>query len=94
MGLPGMVLSAISFTAGAILYWAVTYQSPYIRLSTVGFILMVVGIIGFVASAALFGVTEYETRSARRAADRRAAEGRQRSEPTPLGSGVTQEQAA
>jgi hypothetical protein len=57
MGLPGMVLSAISFTAGAVLYWAVTYQGPYIRLSTVGFILMVVGGIGFVVSAVIFGVT-------------------------------------
>jgi hypothetical protein len=60
MGLPGMFLSAISFTAGAILYWAVTYQGPYIRLSTVGFILMVVGGIGFIVSAVIFGVTRYQ----------------------------------
>ena len=26
MGLPGMVLSAIAAAAGAIMYWAVTYQ--------------------------------------------------------------------
>lgn len=63
MGLPGMVLSVISFTAGAVLYWAVTYQGPYIRLSTVGFILMVVGGIGFVASAVVFGVTRNQVGS-------------------------------
>jgi hypothetical protein len=57
MGLPGMAWSVISFAAGAILYWAVTYNGPDIRLSTVGFILMVVGGIGFVVSVAIFALT-------------------------------------
>ena len=43
MGLPGMVLSAIAAAAGAIMYWAVTYQGTGFRLSTVGLILMIAG---------------------------------------------------
>ena len=46
MGLPGMVLSAIAAAAGAIMYWAVTYQSTGFRLSTVGVILMIAGAFG------------------------------------------------
>ena len=57
MGLPGMVLSAIAATAGAIMYWAVTYQGTGFRLSTVGLILMIVGGIGFVVSAIIFGIS-------------------------------------
>jgi hypothetical protein len=57
MGLPGMVLSAFSFAAGAVMYWAVTAQGHGFRLSTVGVILMVVGAVGFVASAVIFGVS-------------------------------------
>jgi hypothetical protein len=74
MGLSGMVLSAFSFTAGAVLYWAVTYQGPYIRLSTVGFILMVVGGIGFVVSAVIFGVTRSQDGVSRRTSDRKSVE--------------------
>jgi hypothetical protein len=57
VGLPGMVLSAIAATAGAIMYWAVTYQGTGFRLSTVGLILMIVGAIGFVVSAIIFAVS-------------------------------------
>jgi uncharacterized membrane protein YciS (DUF1049 family) len=57
VGLPGMVLSAIAATAGAIMYWAVTYQGTGFRLSTVGLILMIVGAIGFVVSAIIFGIS-------------------------------------
>jgi hypothetical protein len=39
------------------MYWAVTYQGHGFRLSTVGVILMVVGGIGFVASAVIFGIS-------------------------------------
>jgi hypothetical protein len=54
MGLPGMVLSAIAAVAGAIMYWAVTYQGTGFRLSTVGVILMIAGAFGFVVSAIVF----------------------------------------
>ena len=54
MGLPGMVLSAIAAVAGAIMYWAITYQGTGFRLSTVGVILMIAGAVGFVISAIIF----------------------------------------
>jgi len=57
MGLPGMVLSAIVAAAGAIMYWAVTYQGTGFRLSTVGLILMIAGAFGFVVSAIVFAVS-------------------------------------
>jgi phosphate/sulfate permease len=57
MGLPGMVLSAIATAVGAIMYWAVTYQGHGFRLSTVGVILMIAGIAGFVVSSIVFGVS-------------------------------------
>ena len=57
MGLPGMVLSAIAAVAGAIMYWAITYQGTGFRFSTVGIILMIAGAIGFVVSSIVFGVS-------------------------------------
>jgi hypothetical protein len=57
MGLPGMVLSAIAGVAGAIMYWAITYQGTGFRMSTVGLILMIVGAFGFVVSAIIFAVS-------------------------------------
>jgi hypothetical protein len=52
-----MVLSAIAGAAGAVMYWAVTYQGTGFRLSTVGLILMIVGAFGFVVSAIIFVVS-------------------------------------
>ena len=57
MGLTGMVFSTIAVAAGAIMYWAVTYQGHGFRFSTVGVILMIVGAVGFVASAIIFGMS-------------------------------------
>jgi uncharacterized membrane protein YvlD (DUF360 family) len=52
-----MVLSAIAGAAGAVMYWAVTYQGTGFRLSTVGLILMIAGAFGFVVSAIIFAVS-------------------------------------
>jgi hypothetical protein len=57
MGLPGMVLSAIAAVAGAIMYWAVTYDGTGFKFSTVGVILMIAGGAGFVVSAIIFAVS-------------------------------------
>ncbi len=65
MGLPGMVLSAIAAAAGAIMYWAVTYQGTGFRLSTVGLILMIAGAFGFVVSAIVFAVSRGPVRTQR-----------------------------
>lgn len=60
MGLPGMVISAVSMVAGAIMYWAITAQNSNavqnhgFRLSTVGVILMIAGAVGFITSALIF----------------------------------------
>ena len=74
MGLPGMVLSAISIAAGAIMYWAVTYQGHGFRLSTVGIILMIVGAAGFVVSAIVFGVSRGSVGSNRHSLDRQVVD--------------------
>jgi hypothetical protein len=69
-----MVLSAISIAAGAIMYWAVTYQGHGFRLSTVGVILMIVGAAGFVVSAIVFGVSRGSVGSSRHTLDRQAVD--------------------
>jgi hypothetical protein len=52
-----MVLSAIAAVAGAVLYWAVTYQGTGFRISTIGLILMIAGAAGFVVSAIIFATS-------------------------------------
>jgi hypothetical protein len=52
-----MVFSIIAIAAGAVMYWAVTSQGTGFRVSTVGVILMVVGGVGLVTSAVVFGVS-------------------------------------
>jgi hypothetical protein len=74
MGLPGMVLSAIAATAGAIMYWAITYQGTGFRLSTVGVILMIVGAFGFVVSAIIFAVSRGPGRTTRHSMDRQVVD--------------------
>ena len=65
-----MVLSAIAAVAGAIMYWAITYQGTGFRLSTVGLILMIAGAFGFVVSAIVFAVSRSPGRSTRHTIDR------------------------
>ena len=74
MGLTGMFLSAISMAAGAIMYWAITYQGHGFRLSTIGVILMVVGGAGFVVSAVVFGVSRGAVGSSRHSLDRQVVD--------------------
>jgi len=74
MGLPGMVISAIAAAVGAIMYWAITYQGTGFRLSTVGIILMIVGVFGFVVSAIIFAVSRGPVRSSRHSVDRQVVD--------------------
>ena len=74
MGLPGMVLSAIAAAAGAIMYWAITYQGTGFRLSTVGVILMIAGAFGFVVSAIVFAISRSPERSTRHSLDRQVVD--------------------
>jgi len=70
MGRAGMVLSAIAIAVGAVLYWAVTSQGHGFRVSTIGVILMVVGGVGFVVSAIVFGVSRSEAGNRHHSLDR------------------------
>ena len=74
MGLPGMVIGAIAAVAGAIMYWAVTYQGTGFRMSTVGVILMIAGALGFVASAVIFAVSRGPERTPRHTLDRQVVD--------------------
>ena len=74
MGLPGMVLSAIAAAAGAIMYWAVTYQGTGFRLSTVGLILMIAGAFGFVVSAIVFAVSRGQVGGGRHEVNRQVTD--------------------
>jgi uncharacterized membrane protein YciS (DUF1049 family) len=74
MGLPGMVLSVIATAAGAIMYWAVTYQGTGFRLSTVGIILMIAGVIGFVISSIVFASSRRAVGAGRHSLDRQVVD--------------------
>jgi hypothetical protein len=74
MGLPGMVLSAIAAAAGAIMYWAITYQGTGFRLSTVGVILMIAGAFGFVVSAIVFAVSRGPERTTKHSLNRQVVD--------------------
>ena len=74
MGLPGMVLSAIAAVAGAIMYWAITYQGTGFRLSTVGVILMIAGAVGFVVSAIIFATSRRQISSGPHSMDRQVTD--------------------
>lgn len=69
-----MVFSSIAVAAGAIMYWAITYQGHGFRFSTIGIILMIVGAFGFVASAVVFGVSRGSVGSSRHSLDRQVTD--------------------
>jgi hypothetical protein len=69
-----MVLSAIAAAAGAIMYWAVTYQGTGFRLSTVGLILMIAGAAGFVVSSIIFGMSRQSVGAGRHTMDRQVVD--------------------
>jgi uncharacterized membrane protein YciS (DUF1049 family) len=79
MGLPGMALSAIAVAAGAIMYWAVTYQGTGFRLSTVGIILMIAGAFGFVVSSIIFAMSRRQVSSCTHSLDRQVTDSQGRS---------------
>jgi len=57
MGLTGMGFNSVAIAAGAIMYWALTFQGHGFRFSTVGVIFMVVGAIGLVISTIVFAMS-------------------------------------
>jgi hypothetical protein len=81
MGLIGMFFSVVSIATGAVMYWAVTTTQDHgFRLSTVGVILMVVGVVGLVASSIVFATSRQSTGSRRhRTYDREVTDSQGRS---------------
>jgi hypothetical protein len=79
MGRSGMVFSILAIAAGAVMYWAVTSHGTGFRVSTVGVILMVVGGIGLVTSAVVFGVSRRPAASHGHTYDREAIDAQGRS---------------
>jgi phosphate/sulfate permease len=69
-----MVLSAMAAVAGAIMYWAVTYQGTGFRLSTIGLILMIAGVAGFVISAIIFAVSRRDVSGGHHTMDRQVVD--------------------
>jgi hypothetical protein len=69
-----MVLSAVAAVAGAIMYWAVTYQGTGFRLSTVGVILMIAGALGFIVSAMVFATSRRSVGGGRHTLDRQVVD--------------------
>jgi uncharacterized membrane protein YciS (DUF1049 family) len=74
-----MALSAIAVAAGAIMYWAVTYQGTGFRLSTVGIILMIAGAFGFVVSSIIFAMSRRQVSSGTHSLDRQVTDSQGRS---------------
>lgn len=74
MGLTGMVFSTIAIAAGAVMYWAVTTQGHGFRLSTVGVILMVVGVVGLVISTVIFATSRRPAVSHNRTYDKQVTD--------------------
>jgi hypothetical protein len=74
MGLTGMGFSVVAIAAGAVMYWAVTEPTTGFRLSTVGVILMIVGVIGLVASSIVFATSRSRLGGRRRTYDRQATD--------------------
>ena len=72
MGRTGMFFSALAIAAGAIMHWAVTTTGHGFNVSTVGIILMVVGIIGLVVSGIVFATSRRPVGSGKRTYDRQA----------------------
>jgi hypothetical protein len=79
MGLPGMVLSAIAAVAGAIMYWAITYQGTGFRFSTIGIILMIAGAAGFLVSAIIFATSRRQVGTGSHSMDRQVTDSQGRS---------------
>jgi hypothetical protein len=79
MGLTGMAFSVVAIAAGAVMYWAVTWQGHGFRFSTVGVILMVVGAVGLVISTIVFVMSRRPTGGRHHTYDREAIDAQGRS---------------
>lgn len=72
MGRAGMFFSILAIAAGAVMHWAVTASGHGFNVSTVGIILMIVGVVGLVASGIVFAMSRRPVGSGKRTYDRQA----------------------
>ncbi|MGA2528199.1 MAG: hypothetical protein ABSG36_03440 [Acidimicrobiales bacterium] len=74
MGRTGLFFSTLAIAAGAVMHWAVTTAGHGFNVSTVGIILMVVGVIGLVASGIVFATSRRPAGTGKRTYDRQATD--------------------
>ena len=74
MGLTGMGFNSVAIAAGAIMYWALTFQGHGFRFSTVGVIFMVVGAIGLVISTIVYATSRRPAGGGHHTYDREATD--------------------
>ena len=80
MGLTGMAFSTISIAAGAVMYWSITTtQGHGFRLSTVGVILMIIGVVGLLVSTIVFITSRRPAGAGHHTYDREATDAQGRS---------------
>ena len=72
MGRAGIFFSVVAIAAGAVMHWAVNTTGHGFNVSTVGIILMVVGVVGLVASGIVFASSRRPVGSGKRTFDRQA----------------------
>lgn len=65
----GIGMSILLIAVGAILHWAIHWNSQNVNISTIGVVLFVVGLVGLVLSMVLWGPWSNRTRSRRQVVD-------------------------
>jgi hypothetical protein len=74
MGRTGLFFSTLAIAAGAVMHWAITTTGHGFNVSTVGIILMIVGVIGLVASGIVFAASRRSVGSGKHTYDRQATD--------------------
>ena len=74
MGRTGLFFSTLAIAAGAVMHWAITTTGHGFNVSTVGIILMIVGVIGLVTSGIVFATSRRRVGSGKHIYDRQATD--------------------
>ena len=74
MGRTGLFFSTLAIAAGAVMHWAITTTGHGFNVSTVGVILMIVGVIGLVTSGTVFAASRRPVGSGKHTYDRQATD--------------------
>ena len=74
MGRTGLFFSTLAIAVGAVMHWAIPTTGHGFNVSTVGIILMIVGVIGLVASGIVFAASRRPVGSGKHTYDRQATD--------------------